>query len=203
MLFGQVRFGDVWCGSCGRVRFRSVAVLRGGGEPRSATRAVVVSCVPARQCLFRVWLVVRRDGEHRRRRPTAPRLIRTEPTRTQQLDKDINTFAMRVREWYCWHFPELKACDRPTAAALLFFVGGRCLLVLSFRNARPPFADDREDAPIRRHGSAPAVRCGATVLERGVGVAGVTKNQPSARRPSSSVAEDSLARRPQFPRSPR
>ena len=25
-----------------------------------------------------------------------------------QLDKDINTFAMRVREWYCWHFPELK-----------------------------------------------------------------------------------------------
>jgi nucleolar protein 56 len=25
-----------------------------------------------------------------------------------QLDKDINTFAMRVREWYCWHFPELR-----------------------------------------------------------------------------------------------
>jgi nucleolar protein 56 len=25
-----------------------------------------------------------------------------------QLDKDINTFAMRVREWYSWHFPELK-----------------------------------------------------------------------------------------------
>ncbi|CAE8722609.1 unnamed protein product, partial [Polarella glacialis] len=23
------------------------------------------------------------------------------------LDKNINTFAMRVREWYCWHFPEL------------------------------------------------------------------------------------------------
>ena len=23
------------------------------------------------------------------------------------LDKDINTFAMRVREWYSWHFPEL------------------------------------------------------------------------------------------------
>jgi len=26
-----------------------------------------------------------------------------------QLDKDLNTFAMRVREWYSWHFPELKA----------------------------------------------------------------------------------------------
>jgi len=25
-----------------------------------------------------------------------------------QMDKDINTFAMRVREWYSWHFPELK-----------------------------------------------------------------------------------------------
>jgi nucleolar protein 56 len=25
-----------------------------------------------------------------------------------QSDKDINTFAMRVREWYSWHFPELS-----------------------------------------------------------------------------------------------
>mmetsp|Transcript_206 Transcript_206/g.340 ORF Transcript_206/g.340 Transcript_206/m.340 type:complete len:527 (-) Transcript_206:222-1802(-) len=25
-----------------------------------------------------------------------------------QLDKDLNTFAMRVREWYSWHFPELR-----------------------------------------------------------------------------------------------
>lgn len=24
-----------------------------------------------------------------------------------QLDKDVNTFAMRVKEWYSWHFPEL------------------------------------------------------------------------------------------------
>ena len=23
------------------------------------------------------------------------------------LDRDINTFVMRVREWYSWHFPEL------------------------------------------------------------------------------------------------
>ncbi|CAH8341048.1 unnamed protein product [Eruca vesicaria subsp. sativa] len=23
------------------------------------------------------------------------------------LDKDLNTYAMRVREWYGWHFPEL------------------------------------------------------------------------------------------------
>jgi nucleolar protein 56 len=25
----------------------------------------------------------------------------------EQLDKDINTFAMRLKEWYSWHFPEL------------------------------------------------------------------------------------------------
>jgi nucleolar protein 56 len=24
-----------------------------------------------------------------------------------QLDKDVNTFSMRVREWYSWHFPEM------------------------------------------------------------------------------------------------
>merc|ERR1711990_1045132 len=24
-----------------------------------------------------------------------------------QMDKDLNTFAMRVREWYSWHFPEM------------------------------------------------------------------------------------------------
>lgn len=23
------------------------------------------------------------------------------------LDRDINTFTMRIREWYSWHFPEL------------------------------------------------------------------------------------------------
>lgn len=28
-------------------------------------------------------------------------------TLLDQLDKDINTFAMRVKEWYSWHFPEL------------------------------------------------------------------------------------------------
>merc|ERR1712232_1237280 len=25
-----------------------------------------------------------------------------------QMEKDLNSFAMRVREWYSWHFPELK-----------------------------------------------------------------------------------------------
>jgi nucleolar protein 56 len=25
------------------------------------------------------------------------------------MDKNINTFAMRLKEWFSWHFPELKA----------------------------------------------------------------------------------------------
>ena len=28
------------------------------------------------------------------------------------LDKDVNTFVMRVREWYSWHFPELVKVPR-------------------------------------------------------------------------------------------
>ena len=24
------------------------------------------------------------------------------------MDKDINTFSMRLREWFSWHFPELS-----------------------------------------------------------------------------------------------
>ena len=40
------------------------------------------------------------------------------------LDKDINTFVMRVREWYSWHFPELvKICaDNYQYARLALFI---------------------------------------------------------------------------------
>lgn len=40
------------------------------------------------------------------------------------LDKDVNTFAMRVREWYGWHFPELVklTSDNLTYAKLARFI---------------------------------------------------------------------------------
>ncbi|CAD6913702.1 unnamed protein product [Tilletia controversa] len=40
------------------------------------------------------------------------------------LDKDVNTFAMRVREWYGWHFPELVKItpDNITYARIALFV---------------------------------------------------------------------------------
>ena len=44
-----------------------------------------------------------------------------------QLDKDLNTFAMRVREWYCWHFPELRELvkDNIMFARCATFIGDR------------------------------------------------------------------------------
>ncbi|XP_048956720.1 nucleolar protein 56 isoform X1 [Canis lupus dingo] len=44
-----------------------------------------------------------------------------------QLDKDINTFSMRVREWYGYHFPELVKIinDNATYCRLAQFIGNR------------------------------------------------------------------------------
>ncbi|KAJ3272401.1 snoRNP complex protein nop56 [Terramyces sp. JEL0728] len=41
-----------------------------------------------------------------------------------QLDKDVNTFSMRVREWYGWHFPELVKIitDNAKYAQLVKFI---------------------------------------------------------------------------------
>jgi nucleolar protein 56 len=48
-----------------------------------------------------------------------------------QLDKDLNTFAMRVREWYSWHFPELKSIvkDNYMFARCAAFVQDKTTLV--------------------------------------------------------------------------
>ncbi|XP_064630652.1 nucleolar protein 56-like [Lineus longissimus] len=47
-----------------------------------------------------------------------------------QLDKDINTFAMRIREWYSYHFPELVKIvnDNYTFARCVKLIGNRKLL---------------------------------------------------------------------------
>ena len=44
-----------------------------------------------------------------------------------QLDKDLNTFSMRCREWYSWHFPELGRIvkDNLLYARAAEFVGRR------------------------------------------------------------------------------
>ena len=54
-----------------------------------------------------------------------------------QLDKDVNTCAMRCKEWYAWHFPELPkiVSDSFIFARLVQFIG-----------ARNTLTDDRLDA---------------------------------------------------------
>jgi nucleolar protein 56 len=46
------------------------------------------------------------------------------------LDKAVNTFAMRVREWYSWHFPELIkiVSDNITYTKLTIFIGDKSTL---------------------------------------------------------------------------
>lgn len=46
------------------------------------------------------------------------------------LDKSVNTFAMRCREWYGWHFPELVKIvpDNATYAQVASFVGDKSTL---------------------------------------------------------------------------
>lgn len=47
-----------------------------------------------------------------------------------QLDKDINTFSMRVKEWYGWHFPELAKIvpDNYSYARLALFIKDKASL---------------------------------------------------------------------------
>jgi nucleolar protein 56 len=46
------------------------------------------------------------------------------------LDKAVNSFAMRVREWYSWHFPELIkiVSDNITYARLILLIGDKSTL---------------------------------------------------------------------------
>ena len=43
------------------------------------------------------------------------------------LDKELNTYAMRVREWYGWHFPELTkiVTDNIQYAKIVKMMGNR------------------------------------------------------------------------------
>ena len=45
----------------------------------------------------------------------------------EDLDKELNNYAMRLREWYSWHFPELSKIitDNLTYAQMVNFIGMR------------------------------------------------------------------------------
>jgi nucleolar protein 56 len=50
-----------------------------------------------------------------------------------QLDKDLNTFAMRVREWYGWHFPELAKIGAWEQAATAAAVASAAVVIAQQR----------------------------------------------------------------------
>lgn len=65
-----------------------------------------------------------------------------------QLDKDLNTFCMRVREWYSWHFPELFQVvkDNITYARLAAFIKNKSTLTDEAVPALTEITDDKEKA---------------------------------------------------------
>jgi len=65
-----------------------------------------------------------------------------------QLDKDVNTLAMRTREWYSWHFPELIKIvnDNILYARLARFIGDRSTLNEGSVGALKKITEDEEQA---------------------------------------------------------
>jgi len=45
----------------------------------------------------------------------------------EDLDKELNNYAMRLREWYSWHFPEMSKIitDNSTYARAVILIGMR------------------------------------------------------------------------------
>jgi nucleolar protein 56 len=63
-----------------------------------------------------------------------------------QLDKDVNTFSMRVREWYGWHFPELVRVvpDNNQYARVIKFIGDKATLTEESLDGLAEILDDNE-----------------------------------------------------------
>ena len=64
-----------------------------------------------------------------------------------QLDKAINTFSMRVREWYSWHFPELVkiVSDNQKYARIALFVKDKKTISDESLHDLAALVDDDED----------------------------------------------------------
>ncbi|GAA94153.1 uncharacterized protein L969DRAFT_72697 [Mixia osmundae IAM 14324] len=63
-----------------------------------------------------------------------------------QMDKDVNTFAMRVREWYGWHFPELYRLvpDNNQYAKVVQLLGDKSKLTDDILPTLSELLDDNE-----------------------------------------------------------
>ena len=50
------------------------------------------------------------------------------------LDKELNTYAMRVREWYGWHFPEMT---KIVSDNVMYAKTVRCQLLSFWGHVKP------------------------------------------------------------------
>lgn len=64
-----------------------------------------------------------------------------------ELDKEINTYAMRVREWYGWHFPEMVKIVNDNVQY------AKCVVRVGLRNAakHTDFSDIVGDETVEQH----------------------------------------------------
>jgi nucleolar protein 56 len=81
-----------------------------------------------------------------------------------QLDKDLNTFAMRVREWYSWHFPELKDIvkDNYMFARCAAYIQNKSSLFKSASSTAGEEEEEGEEDPkkqllLQRNGDGPTI----------------------------------------------
>lgn len=56
-----------------------------------------------------------------------------------QMDKDLNTFAMRIREWYSWHFPELRELVKDN------YMYARCAAFIQDKGSLSIASEDNEN----------------------------------------------------------
>ena len=66
-----------------------------------------------------------------------------------QMDKDLNTFAMRVREWYSWHFPELKELVKDN------YMYARCAAFIRDKHTLCPGGEVKEEGNGEEDGDEP------------------------------------------------
>jgi nucleolar protein 56 len=64
------------------------------------------------------------------------------------MDKNINTFCMRLREWFSWHFPELGkiVSDNFIYTKLVFLIERRDKLTDDMKEAMTDILKDEEKA---------------------------------------------------------
>ena len=80
----------------------------------------------------------------------------------EELDKEINNYGMRVREWYGWHFPELKNITSDN------FIYAQIVLIVGFKENAFPMSEEISTA-LSEHLTAPQIEEVSKLASRSIG----------------------------------